>query len=907
MKLTTLTAGIARLALPLCLGATAVADVIYVDASGNGQYTSIQAAIDAAADGDVLLVRTGTYAGFTLDNRALWVVADAGALPKVTNMVTVRNVASSKAVLLSGLEIAPFNNASFTEIALKLEGNASHVRVQGCTLRGSSGGPAPIAGGAGASILNSMKVAFVGCSLYGGHGGGVPLWVSLGGKGGDGATTQGSIVAFYDCLLKGGVGGDADYTRQERAGDGGDGCHVLDYGILASGCQFQGGMGGGYATIPGKGGNGLRVDAGQAQYIGSTFAGGLGGMSYFGNAGASGLPQTGSGVFNQIAGSARKISAPALAAENSTVQVQLSGEPGDRFWLLQSRLPEFVYSPAYAGVRLVLQMALSSQVPHATLTASGTATVPIFVPDIGPGTPVARQYWQCIVLSSTGQVRLGSALHVAVLNCSDLLPDCNGNGSCDSCDLLAPNALDCDRNGVPDSCQPDCNGNSIADTCDIANGLSADTNSNGIPDECEPHSTWYVDSAAAPGGNGTPSAPYRDLATAFAAASSGDTVLVAPGTYQGSGNRNLEFGSRALIVRSLGIASNTIVDCQGQGRGFRLAQGVPPGARIEGLWIRNGVGSDGGGIDVTQCSPLIRGCMFENCQGGLGGAIRLSNSNAKIERCSFLGNTSPAYGGAINSSGGAPRYLDCGFIGNHAQTGGGAVAINASDLRVERCAFLGNSANTVGGAFHGFGTIRLDQCLIAGNSAANGGGIALWGGPTFTVSNCTIVGNSASSKGGAVHLSSGAAASWVFRNNVIWNNVASAGTPIELGNGSLDFAWNDLQGGQASILVSAQAMLLWGAGNSALDPVFVDPDGPDNNPLTVGDNDYRLFLSSPCLDAGENASVALDAFDLDGDGNTAEPVPFDLDGNARFVDVPSAPNTGSGTPPLVDLGAWERP
>ena len=83
--------------------------------------------------------------------------------------------------------------------------------------------------------------------------------------------------------------------------------------------------------------------------------------------------------------------------------------------------------------------------------------------------------------------------------------------------------------------------------------------------------------------------------------------------------------------------------------------------------------------------------------------------------------------------------------------------------------------------------------------------------------------------------------------------------------------------------------------------------GLDNNPLTIGDNDYRLGLVSPCLDAGDNAAVANDAFDLDSDGVFTEPSPYDLLGNARFVDIPTAPDTGAGTPPLTDQGCFERP
>ena len=37
-----------------------------------------------------------------------------------------------------------------------------------------------------------------------------------------------------------------------------------------------------------------------------------------------------------------------------------------------------------------------------------------------------------------------------------------------------------------------------------------------------------------------------------------------------------------------------------------------------------------------------------------------------------------------------------------------------------------------------------------------------------------------------------------------------------------------------------------------------------------------------------------------------EPVPLDLDLLPRFVDDPAVTDTGSGTPPLVDLGTYER-
>ncbi len=76
------------------------------------------------------------------------------------------------------------------------------------------------------------------------------------------------------------------------------------------------------------------------------------------------------------------------------------------------------------------------------------------------------------------------------------------------------------------------------------------------------------------------------------------------------------------------------------------------------------------------------------------------------------------------------------------------------------------------------------------------------------------------------------------------------------------------------------------------DPLFVDPLGADLITGTL-DDDLRLLPDSPALNAGNDAALPPDSYDLDGDGNVTEALPIDLDGSARIA--------GSA----VDMGAYE--
>jgi len=148
---------------------------------------------------------------------------------------------------------------------------------------------------------------------------------------------------------------------------------------------------------------------------------------------------------------------------------------------------------------------------------------------------------------------------------------------------------------------------------------------------------------------------------------------------------------------------------------------------------------------------------------------------------------------------------------------------------------------------------------------------------TTVLDGFTITNGSASYGGGMYNESSSPTVS----NCILWGD-----SPDEIYNTNSStptVSYSDLQGGLPSYTIDD-------GGNIAVDPLFVDADGPDN---TAGTEDDKLRLSggSPCIDAGS--------------GFLASAFPFDLDGNQRVVDDPATTDTGVGFPEVVDMGAYE--
>lgn len=324
-------------------------------------------------------------------------------------------------------------------------------------------------------------------------------------------------------------------------------------------------------------------------------------------------------------------------------------------------------------------------------------------------------------------------------------------------------------------------------------------------------------------------------------------------------------------------------------------------------------------VTISKC--IITGNT--NLYGDAGG-IACYDSTVKIEDCIITGNTASISGGAIRfvtTSG----IVNNSIITGNTAYGGGGFAFDDSSPTVANCVIAGNTANSRGGGILCYNSNPLiTNCLVAGNAATNfGGGIYTEVLATPSIVNCTIVSNRVfDGYGGGIYCTYDT--SVVIDNSIVRSNNAINGPEIALTLGgfpytplTLTVSYSNIAGGQGGIFedtgcVNAGCVIDWMDGNIDVDPCFADLGYWDTN-STPGDatddvwvdGNFHLMTGSLCIDAGDNTAVPVDTNDLDNDGNTVEPIPFDLNGFARFIDDLCTADTGNGTPPVVDMGAYE--
>jgi hypothetical protein len=161
--------------------------------------------------------------------------------------------------------------------------------------------------------------------------------------------------------------------------------------------------------------------------------------------------------------------------------------------------------------------------------------------------------------------------------------------------------------------------------------------------------------------------------------------------------------------------------------------------------------------------------------------------------------------------------------------------------------------------------------FFVNQAVLSGGGMANFDDSISRLTNVTFYANHAGSGGGIFNNHSSRP---TLTNAILWGNTASAGEQIfdEVANPN-PVSFSIVQGGY---------------------PGYVDPGTFDEKSLFANPvrGDLSLRYGSPAIDAGNNDAVPAGVL-------------TDLAGKPRFVDIPGVVDSGLGTPPVVDMGAFE--
>lgn len=317
--------------------------------------------------------------------------------------------------------------------------------------------------------------------------------------------------------------------------------------------------------------------------------------------------------------------------------------------------------------------------------------------------------------------------------------------------------------------------------------------------------TIFATTDGAGGKNGTSWSNAKSFNDALENAASGQTILVAQGSYYADPAKTDKAKSFKLVegVKIYGGFA-TDSDYKNKPRNFEASilegklgensktrqiitgENLTNATVLDGFLIQNAFNDDsskeGAALYLKNSSPKISNITFNNStQYGKGAAIYNYKSSPSISNCVFNGNYAKSDGGgAIYSYKSNPSISNCVFNGNYAKYyGGGAIYNDYSKTKISNSIFRGNYANEYSFSSYGGGAIcstnsselYISNSLFSGNYAGNYGGV-IYNTGFLQISNSTFVDNftnSQYSKGGAIYNRTSNVRIDI-ENSIFWNN-----------------------------------------------------------------------------------------------------------------------------------------
>ncbi|KZX10436.1 transglutaminase domain-containing protein [Methanobrevibacter curvatus] len=187
---------------------------------------------------------------------------------------------------------------------------------------------------------------------------------------------------------------------------------------------------------------------------------------------------------------------------------------------------------------------------------------------------------------------------------------------------------------------------------------------------------------------------------------------------------------------------------------------------VDNCTFLNNTGESGAAIFIypQASNSIIKNSIFNNNQGiqastdnfVQGGAIRSGTTNLTITDSTFTNNFALNDGGAISiANGTGTKIINCKFINNSANMGG-AIRISDSEATISDSLFNQNNASNVGIIFILNGSATILNSNFTSNKANNGGAVGIYNrtindNKIIILKNLVFDSNTATNMGGAIY------------------------------------------------------------------------------------------------------------------------------------------------------------
>ena len=381
-------------------------NILIVDDDGgpDADFVRVDNATQAAAPGDIILVKDGNYEGGVLVDRPLTLIAETGATATIPTLL-IRNVPDGE-IIISGITVAPTLG-----VTVEVFNVGASVFFQDCNLFGGVG-VTHVGGGQGITVNDAAGVTLVNSRVLGG--------IDVLNEPATAMTSSNSTVVLFDTEILGAPGNPA--MLFVGAGEGGIGYASNGSLTFVQGSTIVGGQGGdsGAACQGGDGGPAvLLVSGAELRSLDSTLQGGAPGDSDPGCMAAPGMDvESDGGTFVPLPGIARTFDSPALLREMEAAAFQFEAPAGEMIIVgfdLAPILPLFLGGqPTPLLIRVPPP---PFRLPLGAMPPAGTLTIPFTAGVLGAGQNSAAVQMQLASLTGSG-FALGNPRHTVLIPAS---------------------------------------------------------------------------------------------------------------------------------------------------------------------------------------------------------------------------------------------------------------------------------------------------------------------------------------------------------------------------------------------------------------------------------------------------------------------------------------------------------